>query len=146
MEESTLQILNEVHYLVSLCKPRSTLTFLIQYFSHEKQCKQPVVVGSSAVYGNIQSTELLHALHSLPFLLSNNDMFQFSASSIYTAMLQLNLNAKPGKRSSENNQIFREYLEPNLVHKVVLWLNLPSYGLQCLAIDDVRISYSIKFD
>jgi hypothetical protein len=153
-----------------LGRPKSVIQFSIRYLNDEKLTFQfPSSFNytmASSVY--LQVIEEYHAIHLLPFLITQPDEFRNIACIIFSAEqmnghfskdlhqyatntgsskpLTLGSNSVDNLKdlSKQNNTVtnnYREFLDGNTLLDIIQAMDLPSYGLQMNYLDEVCVSF-----
>lgn len=122
-----LSSLDTVQEAILIAKPRDVFSFIIRYYQDEKDNNnQAMNISSSSSSSNISySTEDLHAIHILPFLIHNHTEFQNKASMIFCNQIN-------------NNEIYvKDYIDHTVVLDILKRINLAAFKLKVRAIDEV---------
>ncbi len=108
MPAELLNSINDFQESLILCRPRDVLSFATRYFNDEK----------------LENFEEAHAIHSLPFLIHNQNQFRNIACTVFCQQIT-------------NGSASKDYLDGNTVLETVKNMNLGGIWFDISAIDEV---------
>lgn len=123
---------------IMACRPRSMINFSIRFLQDEKNASS-----------NPSLLSILHAIHMLPFMITQSEEFRDISCLIFCAQQNQQLyllssadaiSATTAAQLLNGANIFREYLDGSQIMEVIQLMDLPSIGLQHAAVDEVRLS------
>lgn len=117
MSSELTAVIKSFQESVIICRPRDFLSFAERYFSDAK----------------VENSEELHAIQSLPYLLTNQTEFRNSACTVFC-------------RHLVNSTTARDVLNGETVMEIMRKMDLDAFWFGVAAVDEVRMQHGSRSD